>query len=524
MRTVITIDPNSTIDFNNYTYQNIEFVCNPQNNTFIHAPTPLNKTFSFINQSAFDGDTTLQTLIIPSANIIYTREYKQDVGFSAWISPSGGGGGGVNSVQGISNNLVDVDNTDPINPVISLKNSGTLPAYNGSALTNLTKAQVGLSNVPNVDCTNPNNLPVATNASNGVSRPDNSTITINNGVLTANTSYTLPVATTTILGGVKVDGSSIVINNGVISATTGGSGTVTNVSGTTNRVIVTNNTTTPVIDIDPVYAGQTSIATLGTITTGTWNGTTIAVAKGGTGATDAPSARTNLGIGQANDVVFNTISVVDLPHTLANLQLSYQDIVNFQGVIAIDIDINAGNVANMTTLPTAIANKAYVDSKVGGGNVTYIDARAIGGTGIQTNGVITYTDSLNNANTIFGAYIQDNIDCTFPINYTLAQNQTINVTLQATIANLTSSNITISGLTYTLYVLNSSNQRIQLAQLTSQNLTSNARSINKITMINFANINSALNSGNILFIEIKNGSGAGTTNICFTNQIAITVS
>lgn len=42
------------------------------------------------------------------------------------------------------------------------------------------------------------------------------------------------------------------------------------------------------------YIGDDSITTLGTITTGTWNGTTIAVANGGTGATTASGARTNL--------------------------------------------------------------------------------------------------------------------------------------------------------------------------------------------------------------------------------------
>lgn len=42
------------------------------------------------------------------------------------------------------------------------------------------------------------------------------------------------------------------------------------------------------------YVGDDSITTLGTITTGTWNGSTIAVANGGTGATTASDARTNL--------------------------------------------------------------------------------------------------------------------------------------------------------------------------------------------------------------------------------------
>lgn len=41
---------------------------------------------------------------------------------------------------------------------------------------------------------------------------------------------------------------------------------------------------------------SSSLTSVGTITSGTWNGTTIAVANGGTGATDAAGARTNLGL------------------------------------------------------------------------------------------------------------------------------------------------------------------------------------------------------------------------------------
>jgi hypothetical protein len=54
------------------------------------------------------------------------------------------------------------------------------------------------------------------------------------------------------------------------------------------------------VDISASYVGQTSITTLGTVTTGTWTGTAVAVANGGTGATSAASARTNLGaVGKA---------------------------------------------------------------------------------------------------------------------------------------------------------------------------------------------------------------------------------
>lgn len=70
-----------------------------------------------------------------------------------------------------------------------------------------------------------------------------------------------------------------------IKDSTGASGSVTSVSGTTNRITVTNPTTTPVIDIAATYVGQTSITTLGTIGTGTWNGTAIGATFGGTGQT-----------------------------------------------------------------------------------------------------------------------------------------------------------------------------------------------------------------------------------------------
>ena len=50
------------------------------------------------------------------------------------------------------------------------------------------------------------------------------------------------------------------------------------------------------------YVGDDSITTLGTITTGTWNGSTIAVANGGTAATTAADARANLAATTAGTV------------------------------------------------------------------------------------------------------------------------------------------------------------------------------------------------------------------------------
>jgi hypothetical protein len=73
---------------------------------------------------------------------------------------------------------------------------------------------------------------------------------------------------------------------------------ISQTGNTINVNVVADRTeiTSDAVDIASTYVGQESITTLGTITTGVWNGTDVAVADGGTGASDAASARTNLGI------------------------------------------------------------------------------------------------------------------------------------------------------------------------------------------------------------------------------------
>jgi hypothetical protein len=60
-------------------------------------------------------------------------------------------------------------------------------------------------------------------------------------------------------------------------------GSTFDIGGTANRITVNTDS----IDIASTYVGQTSITTLGTIATGTWNATAIGVTKGGLGLTSA---------------------------------------------------------------------------------------------------------------------------------------------------------------------------------------------------------------------------------------------
>lgn len=78
-----------------------------------------------------------------------------------------------------------------------------------------------------------------------------------------------------VLGGTNVTTSAA--GNIILIDSTGGE-SVTDVIGTANRITSTGGTT-PQIDIAPTYVGQTSITTLGTVTTGIWNGTPIGLAS-----------------------------------------------------------------------------------------------------------------------------------------------------------------------------------------------------------------------------------------------------
>lgn len=99
----------------------------------------------------------------------------------------------------------------------------------------------------------------------------------------------------------------------------GGGGTVTSVSGTANRITSTGGAT-PVIDISASYVGQNSITTLGTIGTGTWQGTVLGSTYGGTGVNNGSNTITlggNLVTSGANNITLTSAGAtnVTLPTT-----------------------------------------------------------------------------------------------------------------------------------------------------------------------------------------------------------------
>lgn len=106
-------------------------------------------------------------------------------------------------------------------------------------------------------------------------------------VLTTNNPIVIGGGSGTSLSWTQFSGAGQIVAGAGLTKT----GSTLDAVGTANRITVAADS----IDIAATYVGQTSITTLGTITSGTWTGTAIAVLNGGTGATTAAGARTSLG-------------------------------------------------------------------------------------------------------------------------------------------------------------------------------------------------------------------------------------
>lgn len=96
-------------------------------------------------------------------------------------------------------------------------------------------------------------------------------------VLTTNNPITIGGSSGTALVWAQFSGAGNIVGGAGLTKT----GSTLDVVGTADRITVNADS----VDIASTYAGQTSIVTLGTVTTGTWSATTIAATKGGTGLT-----------------------------------------------------------------------------------------------------------------------------------------------------------------------------------------------------------------------------------------------
>lgn len=173
----------------------------------------------------------------------------------------------------------------------------------------------------------------------GTTNADSGWVLTNNGTVTVGTTA-LTFTQFTGLG-------QITAGNGLTKT-----GNTLDAVGTTDRITVNADS----IDIAATYAGQSTITTLGTITTGVWNGTDIAVADGGTGASNAAGAKTNLGFmtRYAETIGNGTLTQFTITHNLATRDVTVKVRENSGAYEYVNVDV-AATTENTVTLTFAVA-------------------------------------------------------------------------------------------------------------------------------------------------------------------------
>lgn len=213
-----------------------------------------------------------------------------------------------NTTDGTVFSQVDFGSTfDELHDVyISSPSSRHLPIYNASSSRwengLLTSADVGLSAVTNESkitmFTNPTftgNVALPT----GTTKVGQTTLTQGGAV-----SITLPsTAGTLYVSG----GTDVAIADGGTGASDAATARTNLGLAIGTNVQAYNATLTAVAS--GLYSGDDNITTVGTIGTGAWAATDIAITHGGTGASDAATAATNLGLGTASNVQHGSLGV-----------------------------------------------------------------------------------------------------------------------------------------------------------------------------------------------------------------------
>lgn len=197
-----------------------------------------------------------------------------------------------------------------------------------------------------------------------------------------------------------IAGDGLTFSNGVID-----------VGGTTNRISVSGST----VDISANYAGQTSITTLGTIDTGTWQGTIISPTYGGTGKNNGSSTLTLGGNVEFSGAFSSTLNVtnttnVTLPTTGTLATLAETETFTNKTINASDIGVsNPGTGAftdlsasgDVTFTSTDDASSTTTGTLVVGGGVG-VGKKLYVGTDIEGSGADT--SSINGFNIDGGTY------------------------------------------------------------------------------------------------------------------------
>jgi uncharacterized protein (TIGR02145 family) len=336
------------------------------------------------------------------------------------------GGTGVNSLSGLKtalaidkiNNIADADKpiSTKVQAALDLKSSltdtskYTKQTYTDSAL--LTKLTItgnaatattagNITATTNTTLTSLSNLATVGTITSGVW--SGTAIDLEKGGTGANTASAARTNLGLVIGtnvqAPLVAGTDYLVPTGTAASltnfptfnqnTTGNATTAT----TAGNITATTNTT---------LTSLSNLATVGTITSGVWSGTAVAVEKGGTGATTASAARTNLGLVIGTNVQAPLVAGTDyLVPTGTAASLTNFPTFNQNTTGNATTATTAGNItATANTTLTSLSNLATVGTITGGvwsGTEVAIEK---GGTGLTVSGTNGQILTSTNAGTL----------------------------------------------------------------------------------------------------------------------------
>lgn len=283
---------------------------------------------------------------------------------------------------------------------------------------------------------------------------------------------------------------------GSFSCTAQPQGTVTSVSGTSNRISSTGGAT-PVIDIDAAYVGQSSITTLGTISTGVWNGTAIANAN----------------------LAFSTISGIALGSNLADLTATNGTLTfsgTYNGGTARTIGLNLGNANVWTASTTFVGGLNSINSTSTNATSTnlyvsndfWLNASrfsSLTGTGLtNTGGVLTNSG-------VTSIVAGQNINISGATGAVTVNASNMGNSKWATTSTYINPNVSGTG----IYVISASSTITNLSMInsTSTNATSTNFAVTNITQTGQATGCATYTSGVLTSTGVACGSGSGGASI-----------
>lgn len=150
-------------------------------------------------------------------------------------------------------------------------------------------------------------------------------------------------------------------NTGVLSLA--GTASVIDVSGSTGNIT---------INIDDAYVGQTSITTLGTITSGTWHGTAINLSTYATGTLPASNGGTGVNNGTSTITLGGNLTLSGAYTTTLNLTGNTSVTLPTSGTLISSTVSTLSSLVSVGTITTGTWNGTTVAANYGGtGQVSY---------------------------------------------------------------------------------------------------------------------------------------------------------